>query len=148
MIDKSLDYQQVIRRQGFRLTPQRQMILDAVREAHGHSTPEEIYGRVQTKATAINRATVYRNLEFLLELGLVTVAQVKGNQTVYESSESAPHHHIICQRCNQVAHVAHRLVEPMFAQIETESGFTVNTDHLVLFGVCSQCRQLTVVSQQ
>ena len=140
MSDISLDYQNLIRKNGFRLTPQRQMILDAVRGTHGHSTPEEIYNRVQVKTTAINRATIYRTLEFFLELGLVTVAQIKDNQTVYELVEQGPHHHLICQNCDQVEHLDHALVQPLFEKIDQKFDFKVNTDHLILFGLCSVCR--------
>ena len=141
-----VDYQTLIRQSGFRLTPQRQLILDAV-FAHGHSTPQEIYTRVQAKTTAINRATVYRTLELFLELGLVSVAQVKDNQTVYERVGLIPHHHLICQRCDKVEEVDHKLVEPFFQEIEQNFSFKVNTDHLILFGLCDDCRQQVQAQQ-
>ncbi len=140
MSDTSNDYQTLIRKNGFRLTPQRQMILEAVRGTHGHSTPEEIYNRVQLKTTAINHATIYRTLEFFLALGLVTVAQVKDNQTVYELAEQGPHHHLICQQCDKVERVDHALVQPLFDEVDQKFGFKVNTDHLMLFGLCHACR--------
>jgi Fur family transcriptional regulator, ferric uptake regulator len=131
----------VIRQQGYRLTPQRQLILAAVRELGGHCTPEEVYQRVQTKTTAINRATVYRTLEFFLELGLVTVAHAKENRVIYELAGQTPHHHLVCQRCDQVEPLPHALVQPFFDSLDTQFGFQVNTDHLMLFGLCAECRQ-------
>ena len=59
-----------IHKHGFRLTPQRQMVFDAVRELGSHCTQDEVYARVQRKSTAVNRATIYRTLDFLLKLGL------------------------------------------------------------------------------
>lgn len=132
----------LIHSKGFRLTPQRQMILDAVREAGQHCTPEQIYERVQTKSSAINRATVYRTLEFLLRLGLVTTAHLQDNQVVYEIAGAHPHHHLICQNCHHVLELEHSLVAPFFQQLEAQKSVTILTDHLVLFGLCPACRQL------
>jgi Fur family ferric uptake transcriptional regulator len=131
--------QRVIRQRGYRFTPQRQMVMDALRELKGHRTPDEVFARVQLKTTAINRATVYRTLEFMLRMGLVTVAQIKDNQTVYEIVDAEPHHHLVCQRCDKVEMLEHKAVLPMFNRIERENGFRVRTDHLMLFGVCQAC---------
>ncbi len=126
-------------KEGYRLTPQRQIVLDALGECVGHCTPEQVYELVQQKAPAISRATVYRTLVFLLDLGLVTVAQIRDNVTVYELASAAPHHHLVCQRCNSVYEVRHEVVQPLFARIQREFGFRVRTDHLMLFGLCEAC---------
>ena len=105
-------------------------------------TPDEIYERVHAKVPAVNRATVYRTLEFLLELGLVTTGRIKGNRVIYELVSSSPHHHLVCQRCDRVEQVDHELVAPLFAGIEQASGFKINTDHLMLFGLCAACRKV------
>ncbi len=133
------DLKSLIHKKGGRITPQRQMVLEAVRECGSHCTPEEIYDRVSARATAVNRTTVYRNLEFLVDIGLVTVAHVRGNRTVYEAAGPHPHHHLICQRCDAVMHMEHAPVAEFFARIAQEQRFEVKTDHLVLFGVCAEC---------
>jgi Fur family transcriptional regulator, ferric uptake regulator len=132
----------IIRQQGYRLTPQRQLILDAIRQAGGHCTPEEVYRQVQSKTTAINRATVYRTLEFFLELGLVTVAHAKENRVIYELAGQTPHHHLVCQRCDHIEPLPHALVQPFFDSLASHFDFQVNTDHLMLFGLCAQCRTI------
>ena len=129
-----------IKQQGYRLTPQRQMILGVLQEANGHCTPEEVYQRVQTKSSAINRTTVYRTLDFLVRLGLVSTAHLQGNQVIYELAGDHPHHHLVCQQCDQVEVIDHALVATMFAELEQKSGYQINTDHLVLFGLCPHCR--------
>ncbi len=131
---------QLIRKRGYRLTPQRQLILDALHEADGHCTPEEIYTRVHAKSSAVNRTTVYRTLEFLVRLGLVSTAHVQDNQTIYELASEEPHHHLVCQQCDKVVQIDHQLVESTFSDLEEQTGFTISTDHLVLFGVCKQCQ--------
>lgn len=133
----------VIKARGYRLTPQRQIILDILQEAGGHCTPEEVYQRVQTKSSAINRTTVYRTLDFLVRLGLVSTAHVQGNQVIYELASEHPHHHLVCQQCDRVEMIDHDVIATMFADLEARSGFKINTDHLVLFGICPDCRAAT-----
>lgn len=132
-----------IKQHGYRLTPQRQMILNVLQEANGHCTPEEVYQRVQTKSSAINRTTVYRTLDFLVRLGLVSTAHLQGNQVIYELAGDHPHHHLICQQCDKVEVIDHSTVAAMFAELERKSGYQINTDHLVLFGLCPHCRATT-----
>jgi Fur family ferric uptake transcriptional regulator len=133
------DYITLIRQHGFRVTPQRQLIMDAIRVGEGHSTPEQIYQRVYGKAPAVNRATVYRNLDFLCEIRLVVAAQIGGHM-YYELAGAEPHHHLICRKCNQVEQIKHEVVKGLFDQIEREQSFLIDMDHLALFGVCKKCR--------
>ena len=133
------DYASLMRERGFRVTPQRQLILDAVCEGEGHTTVEEIYERVQTKSPAISQATVYRTLDFLSELGLVTSAHIGRRQMVYEIAGEHPHHHLVCQVCGKVEEIGHELVKAFFDQIEHEHQFVVEMNHLMLTGLCQDC---------
>lgn len=134
------EFRSIVHSRGYRLTPQRQIILDAVRETGGHCTPEQVYERVQRVNSAINRATVYRTLEFLLKLGVVTTAHLEENQVVYEMAGTEPHHHLLCQNCRHLVEIDHELIAPLFQQLETELDITILTDHLVLFGLCPACK--------
>jgi Fur family transcriptional regulator, ferric uptake regulator len=140
-LPNTLEPRALIRKQGFRLTPQRQMIFDVVRELGRHCTPDEVYARVQRKSTAVNRATVYRTLDFLLKLGFVTTAHLRDNQVIYELAGQAPHHHLVCQKCDHIEVIDHDLVLPLFNRIEREFGFEVKTDHVMIFGLCKVCKE-------
>ena len=146
MTHTSQDYAGLIHERGFRLTPQRQFVLDAVCEGHGHTSAEEIHQRVQAKASAVNRATVYRTLDFLCELRLVVAAEI-GGHTVYEIAGSEPHHHLVCLNCGLQEPLDHSMVKPFFAKISGETGFAVQTNHLALFGICHTCRQASDTSK-
>lgn len=138
MTHESLDYIARIRDQGHRLTPQRQMILDAVCEAGGHITIEEIIERVQVKSPAINRSTIYRNLEFLRSLNLIVAADI-GGQNLYEIAHPQPHHHLVCRCCGAEFEIEQGLLAPAFAAIRKAEGFLVENDHLILHGLCPDC---------
>ncbi|MCO6453544.1 MAG: transcriptional repressor [Caldilineales bacterium] len=139
MSHNTIDYAERIRSQGFRLTPQRQLILDAVCEGDGHTSIDEIYERVHHKSPAINRSTVYRTLDFLREVNLVVDAEI-GGHTVFEIANDHPHHHLVCQTCGVEIEISQESLAPSFAAIERESGFMVDSNHLVLAGLCEKCR--------
>jgi Fur family ferric uptake transcriptional regulator len=134
-----MDYPALMRKRGFRVTPQRQAILDAICEGGGHTTPEEIYRRVHAKAPAINRATVYRTLDFLCDLRLVVAMRV-GDHTYYEIAGERPHHHLVCRSCGAIIQLDSTLLEGLVASIDKTHHFYVDMDHVGLFGLCEDCR--------
>lgn len=140
MTHQRLDINSIIHEHGYRLTPQRQFILDAICESGGHTTVEQIYQRVHTIAPSINLATVYRTLDFLCELRLVVAADIGGGRMVYEIAGEIPHHHLVCRQCGKVESISHETVVSLFSKIEQEQQFTVDMDHLALFGLCQNCK--------
>jgi Fur family ferric uptake transcriptional regulator len=140
MVQLDYNFANLIHQRGFRVTNQRQIILDAIRESNGHSSPDEICQRVFAKNPAINTATVYRNLSFLCEMKLIVSAQI-GGHLFYELAGTEPHHHLICRRCNRVEQVGNIVVKDLFEKLEREYSFLIDMDHLTLFGLCSDCRE-------
>ncbi len=138
MTHHTLDYANRIRQQGYRLTPQRELVLDAVCEGHGHTSFDEIQRRVQAKAPSIYRSTIYRTLEFLQKLDLVVVAHIEG-RTLYEITHSKPHHHLMCTRCGAEIEIDETMLAPTYELIVERTGFVVHSDHLVLEGLCREC---------
>ncbi len=128
-----------LRAQGYRLTPQRLMIMETVRQAGDHVTPEQVYQTVHKKNPAISRATIYRTLDFLCEMRLV-VAMQWGGQTYYEIAGDTPHHHLICRSCGAMEPLDHTLLEMLIDAIDKRHRFSVDMDHIALFGLCRQCR--------
>lgn len=139
MSHQQLDYRARMRESGFRVTPQRQLILDAICEGGGHTTLPDIYARVHAKAPDISRATVYRALDFFCKLGLVVAADIGGEHTVYEIAGATRHHHLACRKCGQVEQVEPDIMDTLFATIESRQGFKVDMDHIVLLGICKRC---------
>jgi Fur family ferric uptake transcriptional regulator len=129
-----------IRDQGFRVTPQRMLLLDAVCEANGHTTFDEVYERVKTKAPGINPATVYRTLDFLCDLRLVVSAEIDG-KTVYEIAEETPHHHLVCRRCGSIQKLTDYHFHDLRAHLLAEHGFQADLDHVAITGLCAQCTE-------
>ena len=127
-----------IRERGFRVTPQRMLLLDAICEGNGHTNFDEVYERVKAKAPGINQATVYRSLDFLCELRLVVSAEIEGH-TVYEIASDTPHHHLVCRGCGSSQELADYHFQELRDHLLEEHGFKANLDHLAINGLCARC---------
>jgi len=123
---------------GYRLTPQRQLVLQAVEEL-GHATPDEILAEVQQHASAVNVSTIYRTLEVLEELGLVRHAHLSDRAPTYHSVTDHEHFHLVCRNCHRVLSVDPDVVAPLAARLREEQGFVIDVGHLAIFGECVEC---------
>jgi Fur family ferric uptake transcriptional regulator len=139
VLNAYVDFVDRLHAQGYRLTPQRHLILDIVRQTKAHITPEQIYESVQQQNPAISRATIYRTLDFLCELRLIHALRW-GDRTYYEIAEDEPHHHLICRQCNGVEQIDHTTLARLIATIDRRHHFSVDMDHVAFFGLCRRCR--------
>ena len=135
-----------------------QTVLDALRDAGGrvttgrraivhalyaggdhHVTAEDVASAVQADHPDVHLSTVYRTLEALEELGVVTRVTLGQGPAVYHLADHA-HHHLLCDRCGSVIEIPRELAVPLARRIATDYGFDVAASHLVLSGVCEACR--------
>ena len=131
------DWRERLRGSGYRLTPQRELILDAV-DSLGHATPDEVLAEVRKHSEALNISTVYRTLEVLEELGLVRHAHLSDRAPTYHSTSEHEHFHLVCRECHQVISVDPDVLTPVADRLAADHGFTVDIGHLTVFGTCSE----------
>ena len=129
-----------LRDAGYRVTPQRQIILDAVCELGGHVTPEEVFARITEIAPTINQATVYRTLHFLSEQRIVTVTQLGDGRIGYELAGHEPHHHLVCRNCKGTIELPHSTVLKLFDKAMQDYNFAIDMNHISFFGICAHCQ--------
>ena len=129
------DWRVRLRESGYRLTPQRELILEAV-ERLGHATPDEVLAEVRTHSTAVNASTVYRTLEVLEELGLIRHAHLSDRAPTYHSTSEHEHFHLVCRNCHKVISVDPDVLTPVAERLSADHGFTVDVGHLTVFGTC------------
>ncbi|TAK32482.1 MAG: transcriptional repressor [Chloroflexota bacterium] len=129
--------------QGYRLTPQRTMILDVIRESDDHVSAEQIYARVREVYPHVNISTVYRTLDLLSGLSLVTRTDLGEGRVLYHWAEKSDHHHLICQKCGDVALLDNDLLKPLKQTLYVRYGFHASLDHFALFGRCAKCSATT-----
>ena len=133
------DWRERLRGSGYRLTPQRELILAAV-ERLGHATPDEVLAEVHAHSEAVNVSTVYRTLEVLEELGLVRHAHLSDRAPTYHSVSDHEHFHLVCRNCRAVISVDPDVLTPLLQRLDADHGFTADVGHLTVFGTCSSCR--------
>jgi Fur family transcriptional regulator, ferric uptake regulator len=107
---------------GMRMTPQRQLVLDAV----------------QVTAPTVNITTVYRTLDLLDRLGLVRHTHL-GHGAPNYSVDAHEHVHLVCHRCGQVDEVPCGLLSPLGGTLRDRYGFELDASHLALSGTCREC---------
>jgi len=132
-------YLKDLRAKGFRLTPQRLAILRILEANGGHLTPLQICQQAVQQIPGLTEATVYRNLTFLAEQGMVLAAHVGSGQLVYEIA-GHDHHHLICRICGQSCEVEHSLLQDLIQRFYEQTGFQVDTPHVTFFGLCPGCQ--------
>ena len=133
------DWRERLRGSGYRLTPQRELILRAVDDL-GHATPDEVLARVREQSSAVNVSTVYRTLEVLEELGLVRHAHLSDRAPTYHSVTDHEHFHLVCRNCHTVVSVDPDVLEPLTTRLRDELGFEPDIGHLTVFGRCVDCQ--------
>lgn len=123
---------------GYRLTPQRTMVWDVLRESGEHLSAEDICARIQRAFPHVNNSTVYRTLDLLVGLKLVRETRLGPARRFYEVEEEVPHHHLVCDVCGQVVHVHDEDLAGVAPALRQSHGFAVR--EATLFGVCGDCR--------
>ena len=133
-----------IRASGRRLTIQRAKILEALHRLPGHSTAEQIHAAVCEDDRDVDMAlsTVYRNLDTLVEMGLVTAFADGGGVMTYEwPATDAPHHHLLCDGCGHTKEVELDAISALGDEVQRQYGFAIDLRHMAIRGQCARCQQ-------
>ena len=124
---------------GYRLTPQRMMILSAIENSDDHISAEEIYAQVVAKYPNVNISTVYRTLELLKRLGLVTETDLGEGRVRYHPADKGHHHHLVCKECGAIIDLDESVMAPVKDTLLREYKFIADLGHLAIFGRCVNC---------
>ena len=127
-----------LRAQGYRITPQRQLVLEAV-ETLRHATPEEILAEVQRHATGVNLSTIYRALEVLEAVDLVTHSHIGHGAPTYHCVDEHTHIHLACDACGRVESISADVLETLARTLRADSGFDIDVSHVAFHGRCRAC---------
>lgn len=131
----------MLRQRGYKVTPQRRAVLNAIANDSDHLTPAEIYDRVRREHPDIGLVTVYRTLDMLDKLGLICEVHSAGNCRSYLLRRpSGHHHHLICSDCGTVADYTDCDIGELEQKVLGETGFEINGHLLEFTGRCRNCR--------
>jgi len=135
------EYRRLCREQGLPLTEQRMVVLDVVLDLDDHPTADQVLEAVARRDPGVSRATVYRALESLARVGVITKACHPGKAVRYDS-RTETQHHLVCLRCDEVIDITDERLDALPVPDTSALGFEVSDFRVQLRGTCRRCREL------
>lgn len=125
---------------GCKLTEQRKIIIDVLIENTGHYTAEEIFHFAKRKNSKMNFSTIYRNLELLTNHKIIEKLSIKDGVNHYELNGLDHHHHVICNKCGQMAQIDMcPYIENHLAEEIKNMNFRPTNHKFEIYGLCARC---------
>ena len=143
---KLQDLRGMLSENGYKMTPQRKEILQIFveNEADPHLSAEEVHEFLKKKDFDFGLATVYRNVELLCSLGILSKINFDDGCTRYELAPNDPkahqHHHLICLKCKKIIEFEEDLLDGLENEITNKSGFEIVNHEVKFFGYCADCK--------
>jgi len=132
----------IMRREGYKLTPQRRAVLNAIDLSHDHLTPADIYRKARREHSGIGLVTVYRTLDILDRLGLICEVHSAGNgRSCLMRRPREHHHHIVCSECGTVEDFTDCDLSELEQRLSRETGFEIESHILEFSGHCRNGRR-------
>lgn len=125
---------------GFRITPQREMIIEAIAHQGEHINADEVFSVIQKRTHTVNIATVYRTLDLLVEQGLASRIDLGEGRVIYANNQHGPHIHLVCRMCGKVFDADPELLSPFNQRLKADYQFAADLQHISVPGLCKDCR--------
>ena len=131
-----------LQEKGLRLTPQREAVCQAIFSCPGHICAEHILMVVSERCPHLkmNKTTVYRTLDLLLELGLIIEHKCADERAQYEPASRGRHSHLICRGCGELLDLDAEVVSALQEGLKARHGFRAELESYPIFGLCASCR--------
>jgi len=129
-----------LRSHGYRITLQREMIIESIAHAGQHINAEEIFDQIQLRTHAVNIATVYRTLDLLVEQGLASRIDLGEGRVIYATNQHGPHIHLVCRKCGQVTDADQDLLSSLNCDLQSRYQFAADLQHISILGLCRDCQ--------
>jgi Fur family ferric uptake transcriptional regulator len=129
-----------LRERGFRLTPQREMVLSVMHDMDDFATAEEIFEGVRALSSAVDISTIYRTLDLLQDFHVVATVDPGNGQRRYRLvGVDGSRLYLVCRACGGVRGVELEPVLPLLAFLKESLSFEADLDHLTVPGLCQAC---------
>ena len=125
---------------GYRLTEPRRSLAALIADQEGHFTAAELVSAARARRLGVGRATVFRTLEVLEEIGAVERLDLPSGEHAYVGCEPAHHHHVVCSGCGRTSEIDDAGLRTVVSEISRRTGYRVDTHRLELFGLCPVCQ--------
>jgi len=137
------ELKKIVKQKGLKYTEQREIVLSILLNANKHLTAEEVYNCIKEKniESNIGIATVYRALNFLEDVNLITSITFGTDGKKYESNFKDHHDHLICTQCGKIVEFMDAEIEKRQEKIAKKNNFKVTSHSMQLYGLCSDCQK-------
>ncbi len=130
---------------GWRLTPQREIILHIFQELPQgeHLSAEDLYHRLEVEGEGISLSTIYRTLKLMARMGILRELELGEGHKHYELNQPYPHHHhhLICVRCNATIEFKNDSILKIGAKTAQKEGYQLLDCQLAIHAVCPKCQR-------
>ncbi len=130
------NYTDTLRAHNLKATPQRLEITNVL-YVQGHATIETLYETMIKKFNSVSLATIYKNVNLMMENAFIQEVKIPRSKSVYELTKES-HSHMVCSDCGEVQDVSVDL-DAIVNQVSKETAFNVDSTNLVLSGKCQNC---------
>ena len=131
-----------LRSKGFRVTPQRAVILETIAHKAGHLCVRDVFTEAQSKLPGLNLATVYRTIESLQQAEMIDLFNDGSTPVLIALRDPCnPHGHLVCKRCHTILDINPGVIARIVQDVASETDFYVDPNHLTLFGLCVACQE-------
>ena len=121
------------------MTASRQALIDELLQEPRHVTADQLIDRVQAVSPTVDRSTIYRNLAFLEDVGVVYHVHLAHGPSVYHLVDGSRHAHVVCGACGAVTEVSPQVFDALAAELDASHGFRLDHQHFALTGTCRRC---------
>jgi len=128
---------------GKKLTKTRKAVVEMLCDSHNLLTAPEIQERLKVLGVSINKTSIYRELDFLISMGIIKEVNIQPRVTHYESALHPHHHHLVCIGCGNTKDIETSEFEKPMHVLEKKAlqqGFTVKDHSMEFFGLCANCK--------
>lgn len=132
-----MNYELLLREHSLKVTPQRLGILSLM-QMRGHIDIEELFREIKQQFSSISLATLYKNVNAMLEKHLITEIKVPNFKAKYEIVKE-PHIHLLCKKCNEFVDLDADL-EGLLNDASKKSNYQLQESYVVLSGLCQKCQ--------
>lgn len=137
--DRWADVRLRLRASGLRWTPQRRVLLEVLAGIDGHVTGADLVEGCRALDPTTTPSTVYRTLEVLEGLGLVSHSHGRAGRQEFHVNPATDHGHLVCSSCGRSWELTADAVRPLVEGLRAGRGFEVDVDHLTIEGRCVTC---------
>lgn len=130
------NFTEELRRHNLKATPQRLAISDALHD-YGHINIDRLYEMMLGKFASISLATIYKNINLMIENSYIQEVKIPQNKTVYELTKNS-HSHLVCTECRKVEDIEVD-VETIINKLSLNNSFAIAKADLVISGICKNC---------